>query len=511
MGGASSVKVRFEYGPSNSYGTLTAWQTLTSPGTFNVGITGLSPMVTYHVRAKADGGAFGLANGLDVTFTTGIVTGGADVVTAAATNITSTSATLNGKLLSLGMDPMLNVSFQHGLTTSYGQTTIDIPMTSAGSFSVNISGLIPATTYHFRARAFTQTFGFVNAADVTFTTATAPPSVSTISYSSLTATSVTLHGILTSRGSAPTVNVFFEYGPTNNYGYTTPPQSRTNTGDFVASVTGLKAGSGYYFRARAESIHGTAYGPPMIFTTPQATYELTVGTSGSGSGSVDPPAGIYSYQVGTSVAIKAVPAAGWRFVNWTGDVIDPDSAVTETVISQKKTVTANFSPVVYDLAVSVNGKGTVSPHVGSVSFPVGTTVNVVASPERGWVFSHWSGDVRGENPGISLTIDAGKSITAHFAPEGITLISAIRQTPAAYDGRSVVIVGAYRGWEPGHGQPPVTRSDWVVWDSTSSMYVTGGIFTPRYPEDVGKLSEIRGTVRFKNGEPYLDVPRQRLP
>ncbi|MCL0037060.1 Ig-like domain-containing protein [Dehalococcoidia bacterium] len=44
-----------------------------------------------------------------------------------------------------------------------------------------------------------------------------------------------------------------------------------------------------------------------------------------------------------------------------------------------------------------------------------TEVTLTATPAAGWRFDRWSGDVTGTEPVITLTMDADKSVTAHFA------------------------------------------------------------------------------------------------
>jgi hypothetical protein len=70
------------------------------------------------------------------------------------------------------------------------------------------------------------------------------------------------------------------------------------------------------------------------------SYTLTMAVNGWGSTS--PAVGSHSYPLGTVVTITAVPDRGWRFVNWTGDVADPNSPSTNVTMNTDKTVTANF-------------------------------------------------------------------------------------------------------------------------------------------------------------------------
>ncbi len=97
------------------------------------------------------------------------------VSTTTATSVTSTSATLNGTLDDLGTASTVDVSFEYGLTTAYGNETTPQVMTTIGPFSFNLSSLSPNTTYHFRGKAVGG--GTSYGSDKSFTTLTAPNGV----------------------------------------------------------------------------------------------------------------------------------------------------------------------------------------------------------------------------------------------------------------------------------------------------------------------------------------------
>jgi hypothetical protein len=98
--------------------------------------------------------------------------------TAAATNVTGGSATLNGAVNANGNSTA--VSFDYGLTTAYGTNVAGTPTpvtgTSATSVSAALSGLNPGTTYHFRVDG-TSSAGAVSGADLTFTTIPGAPAI----------------------------------------------------------------------------------------------------------------------------------------------------------------------------------------------------------------------------------------------------------------------------------------------------------------------------------------------
>jgi alpha-tubulin suppressor-like RCC1 family protein len=96
-------------------------------------------------------------------------------VTFAASAITSTGATLNGTVNASGNSTA--VSFDYGISTSYGTNVAGTPTPltgdSATPVSATLTGLIPGTTYHFRAKGASGA-GTANGNDLAFTTPATP-------------------------------------------------------------------------------------------------------------------------------------------------------------------------------------------------------------------------------------------------------------------------------------------------------------------------------------------------
>jgi hypothetical protein len=86
-----------------------------------------------------------------------------------ATNVTATTATLNGIVNANGLSTV--VTFEYGPTTSYGTTVtaIQSPATGAANTSVSadISGLVDGTTYYFRIKA-ENAIGIVYSTEMSF-------------------------------------------------------------------------------------------------------------------------------------------------------------------------------------------------------------------------------------------------------------------------------------------------------------------------------------------------------
>jgi hypothetical protein len=165
-----TTSVHFQYGTTTSYGLTTAPQSHSGNTYLNISanISGLLASHVYHYRIVATNSA-GTTFGSDRTFTTLSATGAPVVTTKPATNVTASSATLNGSLDPHGLTT--SVHFQYGATTSYGLTTA--PQSHSGNtylnISANISGLSASHVYHFRIVA-TNSAGTRNGSDRTFTT-----------------------------------------------------------------------------------------------------------------------------------------------------------------------------------------------------------------------------------------------------------------------------------------------------------------------------------------------------
>ncbi len=101
---------------------------------------------------------------------TGITITGGDIMTSAsATSLGTTSVMMQASLDFIGTYTTVYLSFQYGLSTTYGYWTSETSAIIASPFSVSLTGLTPNTTYHYRAIArigVVYSYG----ADITFTT-----------------------------------------------------------------------------------------------------------------------------------------------------------------------------------------------------------------------------------------------------------------------------------------------------------------------------------------------------
>jgi hypothetical protein len=166
-----STSYVFNYGLTSALGTATPAHSA-GHGTQGVdvatAIAGLTPGTVYYYQLTASNKA-GSATGIPRTFTT---TGHppAGVVTGSTVNVLKESATVTGSVDPEGAATGWVV--QYGPTTAYGYETFSQTLAAVNEplpVTVQISGLAPATLFHYRIVAYHGTVGS-GGADQTFFT-----------------------------------------------------------------------------------------------------------------------------------------------------------------------------------------------------------------------------------------------------------------------------------------------------------------------------------------------------
>ncbi len=162
----------FSYGPTTAYGATSALHKVksgTKPVAITITITGLAPGTTYHYRLNASN-AGGAVSSPDRAFTT---TGHppAAVITGAPVNVGKTVATPTGVINPEGA--ITSWVIQYGLTTAYGMQNFPgtlAAVTTPVAVSAVLTGLSPATLFHYRIAAFHGSTVISAGADATFFT-----------------------------------------------------------------------------------------------------------------------------------------------------------------------------------------------------------------------------------------------------------------------------------------------------------------------------------------------------
>ena len=215
-------------------------------------------------------------------------------ITGAVSAVGGTSATLNGTVNPDGA--ATDWWFEYGTSTAYGTKT---STTAAGSGSANItvsralSGLSPATTYHYRLVAKNAT-GTTNGADGILTTAS-PPTAVTGAATGVGPSGATVGGTVNPNGQPTTWIV--EYGTTTSYGSKTAAKDAgagTSAATVATALTGLTSAKTYHYRLVATSAAGTTNGADATFVTadrPAVTTSAASSITSTGArlnGRVDP-------------------------------------------------------------------------------------------------------------------------------------------------------------------------------------------------------------------------------
>jgi phosphodiesterase/alkaline phosphatase D-like protein len=263
----------FEYGLDTTYGSNTAE---TGPVgadhsiyTAAAAIGALAPGATYHYRLVATS-TTGVSRGEDRTFTT--VPEAPTIVSSSVSDIAIGEATLNS-MVRPGYGPAV-VYFQYGRELPYGSTTAPVgPLPSddaAHAVSTRILHLVAYSTYHYRA--VSVNFGHTSyGPDQVFNTP-GLPEVFGGNAAGVTKTSAILNASVNPH--LLSTGAHFIYGPTSDYGSTTPEQGGIGSDETLhrvsASVGGLEPGTTYHFRLVADNALGASLGPDQVLTTAPA-------------------------------------------------------------------------------------------------------------------------------------------------------------------------------------------------------------------------------------------------
>ncbi len=133
-------------------------------------------------------------------------------------------------------------------------------------------------------------------------------------------------------------------------------------------------------------------------------------------------------------AFTFTPSVGYHvdsvFVD--GGYVDSTAGFTFYTVTADHTIHVTFAINTYALNVTVNGDGAVAKDPDQVVYAHGTSVELTATPELGWDFSGWTGDVVSATNPLDVTMDGAKNITATFTQDSSYFATYRSFTPAAY-------------------------------------------------------------------------------
>lgn len=227
--------------------------------------------------------------------------------------------------------------------------------------SAAVSGLLPNTTYHFRAVA-ANAAGTTYGTDHTFTTPALAPTVQTGAASNVSTSGATLGGTIDPNGSVVT-QAYFQLGPTTAYGTTVQMPTLPGGGQVAvagsAPVANLPSGQTYHYRLVAVNAGGTTYGPDQTFKT-NAVY-------------IGPPNGPANWCLFTTQQ-KVAGIVWWRLLNRYPDSYPASWTSPVATASYIITAATELNQDIYNEATTPTnppanwGAGTWNDHIVAAAF-----------------------------------------------------------------------------------------------------------------------------------------------
>jgi hypothetical protein len=245
-----------------------------------------------------------------------------------------------------------------------------------------------------------------------------------------------------SSGGTGTYEFLWSFGDGDTSANPNPAHTFLSAGVFNATVR-VASGAEITSCSRPITVTTPPTAPPPTAPTPPTTFKLTVGLTGSGTGTVTGP-GVNcpvdcneTYPAGTVVTLTATPDSASTFIGWSGAC--SGTGPCTLAMNADQSVTARFEPklttATLTVAITGSGTGSVTAPLGigincpgdcTETYPTGTVVTLTATPARASTFMGWSGACSGTGP-CTVTMNADQSVTAKFdlTPIPFTLTVAI--------------------------------------------------------------------------------------
>lgn len=248
------------------YGLTTSYGLSVSESNFvlkhSIVLRELSPSTVYHFRVESrDPSGNGPARSGDYTFRT---LSAPDTAPPIISSVRVSVITDRMAVVSWETDEPADSLVEYGTTAAYGLSVRDGRLVRL--HEIRLSGLLPATTYHFRVMSRDATGnGPSSSEDMSFTTAevpdTTPPVISGISIESVADVSA----VVVWETDEPS-DSFVEFGPAGSYGMTTADGALVLRHSLL--LLGLRPDTIYHVRVRSSDASGNvATGPEISFRT----------------------------------------------------------------------------------------------------------------------------------------------------------------------------------------------------------------------------------------------------
>ena len=175
-------------------------------------------------------------------------------------------------------------------------------------------------------------------------------------------------------------------------------------------------------------------------------YHLSTSMVPSAGGTISPSVG--TFNGGKDVVLVASPAQYYTFVGWAGDASGNTNPLTVNMNSNKQIV-AQFSKINYSVEINSNPADGGTVHPTSGTYEAGTQYTLTATPNDGYRFNNWSGDMTGNSNKLTLLINENKTLTANFIKTYKLVINSppdvgaiVSQASGVYDSGEIVTISA---------------------------------------------------------------------
>jgi hypothetical protein len=359
-------------------------------------LTSISTFRLYAFNSESTSGTAGLQGPITITGTYSATTSAPSVTTTAVSSILSTGATFNGNITSDGGASITERGFCY--KTSSGVTISDNKTseggTAIGSYSKSFT-LSTATNYFYKAYATNSAGTTLSSTEINFWTFSTEPTSHSTTFSntvvsqtqinlSFDAVSTITNGlgyiILKKTGSAPTgiPTDGNAYSVGNTIGDATVAAIVTNTSATSQSITGLSAGTTYYFTIMPYNYNGAN----------NETYNYrTSATIPGTNGKTQPPNDVDSYVSNPLVQLnpitissladtdpEAVEVFKFKITDVGTDLLK--TKVNQITINAGASNTANWTTTIQGVKLSIDGgstfvtTGTATISATSIVFPI---------------------------------------------------------------------------------------------------------------------------------------------
>ena len=225
---------------------------------------------------------------------------------------------------------------------------------------------------------------------------TAPTSITTSAATSLTNTTATINGSIGGNGNDNITDYGFYWGTSSTPGTKQAKGSSNYTGSISHGLTGLTAGTTYYYQAYATNGQGTTKSSPAAsFVAPyKVTVSKTTGCTNITNSGVN--------YTSSTITVVATKTTGYTFSSWSttnGTQTSTSSTSTTNTLTftpsaDLATIQPTYTENSYAVSVSVSPAATGSfsptPSDGKITVKQVTGTNITANPATNYAFVSWT-------------------------------------------------------------------------------------------------------------------------